>query len=62
MPAAVCGSVHVLGSPRYAPFSVTRPSGFSHLIRITIRGMLSDAGAANSLGFSVTNAVVLNIR
>ncbi|MBI3844012.1 MAG: hypothetical protein HY292_05165 [Planctomycetes bacterium] len=61
MPSAVCRNVSVRNGPHFAPFTVTQAAGFSHPIRLTLQGVLRDAGAANSLGYSATNAIVINV-
>jgi hypothetical protein len=61
MVAAACGSVRVFRSPASAPWTVTRPGGFTHPGRFTLQGILSDAAAANATHVSTTNAVVIDV-
>jgi hypothetical protein len=61
MPAVACGNVQQLPAPAFAPWSLTRAQGFSNPLRVTLQGVMRDNGAANGMGFSVTNAVVLDI-
>jgi hypothetical protein len=56
---SVCGDVRTLGaSPVRAPWAFTRSAGLPPRSAFTFQGILEDDGAANSLGFSVTNAVI----
>jgi Tol biopolymer transport system component len=59
LPAAACGSAPLAHSPRRAPWSLTAESGVRSGTILTLQGVLEDAAAANALGFSVTNAVVV---
>lgn len=59
--AIVCRNVTERSGPALAPFSISLPSGLSRPLTVTLQGVLQDAGAANATGFSVTNAVVLEI-
>jgi len=65
MPPAACRNVHsIAGAPASAPWSVAKPGTFAPPVAfITVQGLLEDAGsAASGVGFSVTNAVVVEIR
>ncbi len=62
VPAAVCGSVRTLPSPARAPWTLNRPGGFTRPGVFTLQGILEDAGAGNTTGFSVTNAVILRVQ
>ncbi|MBI1851028.1 MAG: hypothetical protein HYR85_11860, partial [Planctomycetes bacterium] len=62
MPAAVCQNVTTLNSPHFAPFTVVKPTGFNHPIRVLLQAVLRDSRAANTLGYSVTNAITLNVQ
>jgi probable HAF family extracellular repeat protein len=62
LPLAVCAGVRVSPSPARAPWSVTRGQGFSRPVVLTLQGVLEDSGAANSAGFSVTNAVTVVVQ
>ncbi len=59
--AAYCGPVTGPGSPASAPFSVTRAAGFARPITLSLQGIIEDDGAANGVGISTTNAVVLQV-
>ncbi len=50
------------GAPLRAPWSLTRNAGLSRPIVLTFQGVLEDDGAANSRGYSVTNAVTLRVQ
>jgi Tol biopolymer transport system component len=60
MPPAACGSVHALSAPARAPWTRMHP-GFAHPVVLTLQGILQDAGATSTRGFSVTNAVTLRV-
>jgi len=62
MPSAACRGIKELTSPPRAPWALVRNGGFGHRIVLTLQGVLEDAGAGNPVGFSVTNAVTLEIR
>ncbi|MBI3843631.1 MAG: LamG domain-containing protein [Planctomycetes bacterium] len=57
----VCTDVPEIHSPARAPWTLMHP-GFPSPIDVTIQGVLQDDGAANPLGFSITNAIVLSIH
>ncbi|MBI1849654.1 MAG: PD40 domain-containing protein [Planctomycetes bacterium] len=59
-PAASRGIIDVVG-PGPAPWTLRR-SNAGRARMFTIQGAIEDAGAANSIGFSVTNAVVVAIQ
>jgi hypothetical protein len=61
LPAALCGNVQALPGPARAPFASRRSAGFPHVLDLTIQAVIEDAGAANSAGYSVTNAVILHV-
>ncbi len=58
----VCQGVTEIPGPTMVPWSRTRATGFGQRRTFTIQGLVQDNGAANSLGYSVTNAVVLDVR
>jgi hypothetical protein len=60
LPARVCGPSSS-PAPNGAPWTLTRPGGFSHATRFTIQGILRDDGAANATQFSTTNAVIVDV-
>ncbi|MBI3844559.1 MAG: hypothetical protein HY292_07940 [Planctomycetes bacterium] len=63
VPASICGSVtEFSGAPARAPWTRTRPQGFASTVTFTLQGILEDGAAANSLGYSVTNAVVISVH
>ncbi|MBI3843630.1 MAG: hypothetical protein HY292_03225 [Planctomycetes bacterium] len=60
---AFCGGlIEVRNAPRNAPWTVSLPQGFARAVTLTLQGILEDSGAGNPVGFSVTNAVVVNVR
>lgn len=59
LPRAICRGVRDLNAPPAAPWSATKPGGFSRATTLTIQGVLRDPASSNSRGFSVTNAVIL---
>jgi hypothetical protein len=62
LPRPVCGPVPEVPSPSTVPFSVQRASGVAMSITFTLQGIVEDAGAANPLGFSTTNLVVIVVE
>jgi hypothetical protein len=56
-----CASVRTAGAPARAPWTMSFPGSPTPLV-VTIQGVLEDGGASNSLGVSVTNAVVLRVE
>ncbi|MBI1850033.1 MAG: VCBS repeat-containing protein [Planctomycetes bacterium] len=62
IPSAVCsGVLEVPSPPAHAPWSVTVTGGLRPHLTVTLQGILEDAGAANPTGFSVTNAIVIDV-
>ncbi|MBI1850441.1 MAG: hypothetical protein HYR85_08870 [Planctomycetes bacterium] len=61
VPAATCRGTHELASPARAPWTLTTPHGLPSGTVLVLQGVLEDAGAANVLGYSVTNAVILAV-
>lgn len=61
MPLALCGPVPSVPAPSRVPFSVVRAAGIGVPLTVTLQGIVEDDGAANPLGFSTTNMVVLVI-
>ena len=57
-----CGSAPHLNSPPSAPFIVSRTQGLQRPFVFTMQAILEDAGAANPLGLSVTNSVILVVQ
>jgi hypothetical protein len=63
LPAAVCAGVSTLSGPASrAPWTRTHAPGFSTSITLTVQALLEDADAANSLGYSVSNGVVVSVH
>jgi concanavalin A-like lectin/glucanase superfamily protein len=62
MPRAFAAGVPVLSSPRVAPWTLTRSTGFATQRTLTLQGVLEDQGALGTDGFSTTNAVTLVVR
>lgn len=62
-PASACNGITEVPSPSpRTPWSVTNPRGSSNPLTLTLQGIVEDAGAGNSTGFSVTNALVLSVE
>ncbi|MBI3843533.1 MAG: hypothetical protein HY292_02730 [Planctomycetes bacterium] len=62
VPMAACGHAREFHAPPDAPWVVRFAQGLPRPVTFTIQGVLEDAGAANSTGFSVTNAVVVSVQ
>ncbi len=62
VPRQLCGPVNSPPSPPEAPWALRRPQGLLRPIVATLQAVLEDSGAANPTGFSVTNAVTLQVR
>ena len=62
MPTTVCRNVLRQPLPPLGRISVTKESGFSKAICLTIEGVTQDPDAANSFHTSVANAAVLDLR
>ncbi|MBI3843629.1 MAG: hypothetical protein HY292_03220 [Planctomycetes bacterium] len=62
LPARLCGPLSEPNAPPRAPWTITRRRGFSVPITLTLQGILEDSGASNAVGYSVTNAVVVDVR
>ncbi len=62
LPGLVCQGVTEIPGPIRAPWSRTRSTGLGQPQTLTIQGLIQDNGSANSTGYSVTNAVVLDVR
>ncbi|MBI1849052.1 MAG: hypothetical protein HYR85_01780 [Planctomycetes bacterium] len=57
-----CSSARLIRLPRRAPWEATREHGLARHATLTLQGMIENAGATNSAGLSVTNAVVLRVQ
>lgn len=63
IPGAVCAGVPGAGSnPASAPWTRSRSGGISVPMTFTLQGIVRDNGAASSKGYSITNAIVLEVR
>lgn len=62
MPAAVCTGVTTIHPSARAPWTLHRPTGIARPFDFTLQGVIQDLGAGNSTGYSVTNAVILQVR
>lgn len=62
LPPVICSGVSEVPAPATTPWTVTQASGLAQPMILTLQGLVEDDGAANSLGFSVTNAVVLKVE
>ncbi len=62
LPVSVCRGVRSLPAPPNAPFTVSRPQGLSRPLTFTLQAVVEDAGAANASGFSISNAVILQVQ
>ncbi|MBI1848816.1 MAG: hypothetical protein HYR85_00580 [Planctomycetes bacterium] len=56
-----CGSVRRGASPQRAPLSLD-VAGFPRPIVLTLQGVVEDASATSTLGFSITNAWVVQVE
>lgn len=56
------GTVISMEGPPSAPFRLRRPAGAPETITLTLQAAIEDLGAANPVGWSVTNAVTLQVR
>ncbi len=61
-PGVCAGTRELANAPTEAPWMMQRNRGFARSVALTLQGMLEDAGAGNSVGTSITNAVVLSIE
>lgn len=57
-----CAGLRPFRSRPSAPWAQTKTGGLRRPIRFTLQGILEDMGAASSDGFSVTNALVVDVR
>ncbi len=62
MPARLCRRVAELEAPTAAPFTLSRSAGFAGPIVLTLQAILEDDGSSNAAGFSVTNALTLEVK
>ncbi len=63
LPAFVCGGAREFGAaPKAVPWIATRSSGLNTPAVIFLQGIVKDLGASNSLDFSVTNGIVLDVQ
>lgn len=60
LPAIACGNVSEVNGPPSAPFTLEH-DGIANALTFTIQALIRDDGAANGTGFSVSNAVVLEV-
>ncbi len=58
---ACSGSLRQIIGPERAPFTISKP-GFDSPIDFTLQGIIEDSGSANSIGMSVTNAIIIQAR
>lgn len=61
-PPVVCSGVTEVSGPASAPWALTKASGLSQPLTLTLQALIADQGANNPLGLSVTNAVVLEVQ
>jgi hypothetical protein len=61
VPSLVCGGVRQIAGPATAPLSITKGGGLMSPVVVRLQGVLEDDGAGNVTGFSVTNAVVVQV-
>ncbi len=62
VPSALCAGVRELVGPVGVPWTLNRASGLNRPGVFTMQGVIRDMGAANLVGYSVTNAVVLTVQ
>ena len=60
--AIACGSVAEFPAPVSIPWISTATRGIPVPAVVTLQGIIEDSSAGNSLGFSVTNALVLVVQ
>ncbi len=56
-----CGTSSIRMSPVSAPFTINR-MGFNNAKLFTLQGILQDSTVTNAFGFSVSNAVILDVN
>jgi hypothetical protein len=61
LPAGVCGTARRVIGPATVPFTLRDGNGRLAPIDLLLQGIVPDRGAANRLGFSVTNALRLRV-
>lgn len=63
LPGTLCQGLRTVGgAPSMTPWSATRNQGFGNAgLKLTLQGLLEDSGSANSIPFSLTNCVGLEI-
>ncbi len=62
LPSALCRRVRVVSGPVSAPFALVRNGGLSLPATLTFQAFLQDDGALSSTGYSISNAVVLDVE
>lgn len=63
IPPAVCTNLNEIGNaPQSAPWLVTKTSGLSQPLVLTLQGLVADTGSANQFRYSVTNAISLEVE
>jgi hypothetical protein len=60
LPSAVCRNVRTVNGPQTYPFSLPS-SGLGNPLTLTLQALCRDQGAGNSFGYSISNAVILDI-
>jgi hypothetical protein len=60
LPNAVCRNVRIVNGPQTYPFSLPS-SGLGNPLTLTLQALCRDLGAGNPFGYSISNAVVLDI-
>lgn len=60
IPARACGSANVKNSPLLGPWSVD--ASLNNSITLTFQGLIQDSAATHPQGFSVTNAITLDVQ
>ncbi len=62
LPSVVCNGVREINAPPTAPFEATKATGLANPLTLSIQAFLEDNGSAHPVGYSVTNAVIVNIQ
>jgi hypothetical protein len=62
IPQATCIGIGEVNAPRYAPFVIGKDNGLASRTLLTFQGIMKDSAAANPTGYSMTNAVILDVE
>jgi len=62
IPAFVCSGVASRPGPNRGPWSLTKGSGEANPGVFTVQAVVEDQGSTSRVGFSVSNAIILQIQ